>query len=141
MKVFVFGSNTSGWHGKGAALEAIHSWGAIYGVGSGFMNKGTEDPERGCYALPTKDSHLRTLPLVTIQESVKEFLFFAKTYPHWDFLVTRVGCGLAGYHDTDIAPFFEGASDNCQFDPAWVKFGLKTWLTLEDLIETNPQRL
>lgn len=127
MKVFVFGSNLAGRHGKGAALTAKLYWGAVLGYGDGFMNKGTDRLDRGCYAIPTKSWDLKTLPLDTIRKYVDLFIKFAKTWPQWTFLVTRVGCGLAGYTDADIAPMFAGAPDNCEFDPAWMPWGLKTW--------------
>lgn len=86
---FVFGSNLAGRHGKGAALVACQKFGAIYGVGSG--------PTGQCYALPTKDGDLRPRTLHAIRDSVRSFLIHARLNPGTHFLVTKVGCGHAGY--------------------------------------------
>lgn len=111
--IFVFGSNLAGRHGKGAALHAAQHYGAIYGQGHGFMGS--------CYAIPTKDQFIRTLPLHTIAIYVDHFLDFAKRHPDLAFKVTRIGCGLAGYTDPDIAPMFQGAPVNCHLPDGWRK--------------------
>jgi len=111
--IFVFGSNLAGRHGKGAALFALKERGAAYGVGEGRMGDS--------YALPTKDRHLRTLPLEDIKRrSVHNFLTYARAHPELTFEVTRVGCGLAGYTDDQIAPMFIDATDNCRLPAEWV---------------------
>lgn len=109
--LFVFGSNLSGRHGKGAALTARNEYGAVYGVGVGRTGN--------AYAIPTKDAFLRTLPLDAIESYVKAFLFYARENPELKFFVTRVGTGLAGYKDAQISPFFKGAPDNCQLPLGW----------------------
>lgn len=100
--IFVFGSNLAGRHGKGAALEAIKHWGAIYGQGVGLQGNS--------YAIPTKDHALRTLPLDVINGYVKTFLKYADFQSSRDrtmhFNVTALGTGLAGYSVEDIAPMF-----------------------------------
>lgn len=111
MKIFVFGSNLAGRHGKGAALAAREQHGAVYGVGVG--------PTGNAYAIPTKDRSLRTLPLNVIQRHVMEFLAYAQEHPQLQFNVTRVGCGLAGYTDPQIAPMFMNAPDNCELPEGW----------------------
>ena len=103
-QIFVFGSNLAGIHGAGAAYTASRSFGAQYGVGIGFTGM--------CYAIPTKDRKLQTLPLETIKNFVTVFLARARNHPELEFLVTPIGCGLAGYHPQQIAPFFEGAPNN-----------------------------
>lgn len=105
----------------------MQHWHAVYGIGEGFMCKGDHKDGRACYAIPTKDRELRTLPLDLIQPAVRRFLGFADMFPDWIFPVTRIGCGLAGYKDEDIAPMFVGAPECCIFDPRWEKFGLKPW--------------
>ncbi|HEY9704494.1 MAG TPA: hypothetical protein V6C58_18750 [Allocoleopsis sp.] len=110
-KIFVFGSNLAGRHGAGAALFARNHKGAKYGVGEGFMGQ--------CYALPTKDRSIKTLPIHRIELHVMKFLEFAKNNPDLIFEVTRVGCGLAGYKDEDIAPLFTGAPSNCELPNGW----------------------
>lgn len=96
--VFVFGSNLAGRHGKGAAKTAV-GWGAIYGQGEGFAGR--------TYAIPTKDANLRVRTLQEIQMSVNTFIDFARSQPERLFLVTPIGCGLAGYSPKDIAPMFK----------------------------------
>jgi hypothetical protein len=103
--IFVFGSNKAGRHGKGAALEARQTWGAIYGQGEGLQG--------ASYGIPTKDEHLRTLPLEAIKDAVARFKSFAHDHPEYEFQVTPIGCGLAGYRPDQIAPFFAGSPENC----------------------------
>ncbi len=105
MSIFVFGSNLAGRHGKGAALEARQKYGAIYGQGEGRQGNS--------YGIPTKGYHMEVLPLSQIEKYVKDFLIYAAYYPQEVFFVTRIGCGLAGYQDHQIAPMFVGAPANC----------------------------
>ena len=114
VSVFVFGSNLAGRHGKGAALTARHQWGAEYGVGVGRTGD--------AYAIPTKDHALNTLPLERIQPHVEAFLAYARVHQECEFFVTRVGCGLAGYTDHEIAPFFADAPPNCLLPQGWRAF-------------------
>ena len=109
--IFVFGSNAAGRHGKGAALEARKNHGAIYGMGVGRQGSS--------YAIPTKDFSIKTMPLEAIKLHVAEFIEYAKTNLDLEFYVTRVGCGLAGYADRDIAPMFFEAPKNCKFHQVW----------------------
>lgn len=97
-EIFVFGSNRGGRHGKGAALVARENFGAVTGVGEG--------PTGQCYALPTKNSALRTLPLMQIGYYVEDFLEYAAKHSEKTFLVTKVGCGLAGYQPHVIGRLF-----------------------------------
>ena len=113
-KIFVFGSNLSGIHGAGAAKFALENHGAVWRQGRG--------PQGNSFAIPTKDYRIRTLPLYHIESSVKFFILYAKEHPELTFQVTRIGCGLAGYTDKDIAPFFAGAPDNCELPPGWKNF-------------------
>jgi hypothetical protein len=109
--VFVFGSNLTGRHGKGAALHARQHHGAVYGVGVGRTGN--------AYAIPTKDERLRTLPLSAIAAHVSHFIEYATLNPGLQFQVTRIGCGLAGYTDEQIAPMFRGAPENCELPDGW----------------------
>ena len=118
-RVFVFGSNTSGRHGKGAALTARQCYGAIQGIGEGPMGQS--------YALPTCDGRFYPLSLEQIRAAVDRFMVCARSHPELDFQVTRVGCGLAYYKDHQIAPMFIGAPENCLFDTKW-----KAWLDLPE---------
>lgn len=109
--IFVFGSNLAGRHGKGAALCARRQHGAEYGVGVGRTGQ--------AYAIPTKDTQLQTLSLSVIASYVADFLDYARNHPELTFNVTRIGCGLAGYSDHEIAPLFEGAPTNCILPGEW----------------------
>lgn len=111
--IFVFGSNLAGRHGKGAALEARRKHGAKYGQGSG--------PQGNAWAIPTKDAQLRTLPLPVIATFVRQFIADARNHPELEFQVTRIGCGLAGYTDAEIAPLFAEAPVNCHLPEGWRK--------------------
>jgi len=110
-KVFVFGSNLAGRHGKGAALTAYRNHGAIYGQGMGLQGNS--------YAIPTKDEEINTLPLHKIKQYVDVFIKFAILNPEMKFEVTRIGCGLAGYEDHEIAPMFKNAPENCILPVGW----------------------
>ena len=109
---FVFGSNEAGRHGKGAALYAKKHFGAVYGQGHGEQGRS--------YAVATKDDSLRSLSLDTIAENVRVFLQHAINHPHKQFAVSRIGCGLAGYKDEQIAPMFKDIGNNIYFlDNRW----------------------
>ena len=95
-QIFVFGSNLQGAHGGGAALAAYNYFGAIWGQGVGLQGHS--------YAIPTMQG-----PVYSIKPYVDEFIEFARKHPEYEFLVTRVGCGIAGFKDADIAPLFKDA--------------------------------
>lgn len=103
-EIFVFGSNEAGAHGAGAALLAYNKFGAHWGIGVGIQGQS--------YAIPTKDFNIKTLPLNKIQQYVNQFLEESKQYPYLTFLLTEIGCGLAGYTPKEIAPMFKGAAEN-----------------------------
>lgn len=92
-EVFVFGSNEQGLHYGGAAKAALENFGAIMGQGNGLQGKS--------YAIPSMSG------LGVMGEYVKEFCEFAKAHPEKRFLVTEIGCGLAGYSISEVAPLFE----------------------------------
>lgn len=110
-EIFVFGSNLAGRHGKGAALDACKKYGAVYGVGVGLTG--------GSYAIPTKGFKLEVLPLEVITTYVEQFKKFAAENPQYTFKVTRIGCGLAGYTDIQIAPIFKDSPANCTLPEGW----------------------
>jgi hypothetical protein len=106
-EIFVFGSNAQGIHGAGAARIAAKMFGAKPGVGAGFTGQ--------CYAIPTrsyKAGKLKTMPLHFIIPHVKNFLGDASYTMDKTYLVTKIGCGYAGYTPADIAPMFKGAPSN-----------------------------
>lgn len=95
-EVFVFGSNLHGHHGGGAARAAVKKFGAIWGQGVGFQGQS--------YAIPTMQGGVET-----IKPYVDQFISFAKEHTELFFYVTRIGCGIAGFKDRDIAPLFKDA--------------------------------
>lgn len=111
--VFVFGSNLAGRHGAGAAKYAAQHCQAEYGVGIGRTGNS--------YAIPTKGNQLEVLPLSDIYGHVKQFITYAKQNPTQQFHLTRVGCGLAGYRDTQVAPLFIGVPKNVNVPDEWAK--------------------
>ncbi len=104
-EVLVFGSNLLGVHGAGAARDAHKLFGAQWGVGEGLTGQ--------CYALPTKDFKIQTRTLYDIAESVQRFILAASARPELTFIVTPVGCGLAGMRPEQIAPMFKNVPKNC----------------------------
>lgn len=110
-EIFVFGSNRAGIHGAGAALHARKYHGAIQGIGEGLRGSS--------YALPTKDHRIQSLELSEIEYHIKKFQDVARSHPKTVFKVTRIGCGLAGYRDWQIAPLFLYSPPNCIFDEKW----------------------
>lgn len=113
--IFVFGSNEGGFHGAGAALHAHRVYGAQYGIGYGHTGES--------FAIPTKDKTIRnTLSLNAIKNYVDGFLTYAEQRQDLMFKVTRIGCGLAGLQDFQIAPMFINAPHNCLFDSKWSQY-------------------
>ena len=107
-EIFVFGSNLKGMHGGGAAYIAYRKFGAIMGQGVGLQGQS--------YAIPTMQGGVET-----IKPYVDEFIAFAKDNKNLTFLVTRIGCGIAGFTDDEISPLFEKAHDaeNIVLPPGW----------------------
>ena len=92
-EIFVFGSNASGFHGGGAAAFAMRNFGAIWGQGEGLQGQS--------YAIPTMEG------IPDLAEAVKRFAKYAEEHAELHFLVTRIGCGIAGYTAEQIAPLFK----------------------------------
>ena len=95
-EIFVFGSNLAGMHAGGAARTAVKLFGAIMGQGVGLQGRS--------YAIPTMQGGVET-----IAPYVDQFIAFAKEHPELKFLVTPIGCGIAGFSPEDIAPLFKNA--------------------------------
>ena len=95
-EIFVFGSNLQGMHGGGAARVAHRKFGAEWGVGTGLTGQ--------TYAIPTMQGGVET-----IAPYVDEFIEFASNHKELKFYVTRIGCGIAGFRDEEIAPLFRNA--------------------------------
>jgi len=105
-QIFTYGANEKFYHGAGAAKLAL-KWGARHGI-AGLVGQ--------TYGIPTKDHNIRTLPLDKIQVHVDTFLAVAFSHPEYEFLVTKVGCGLANYSPKDIAPLFKIIKTTGVFD-------------------------
>ena len=97
-EIFVFGSNLAGQHGGGAARLAYQKFGAVWGQGVGLQGQS--------YGIPTMQGGVET-----IKPYVDEFIEFAEQHPSKTFLVTEIGCGIAGFTVGDIAPLFEQAKE------------------------------
>lgn len=95
-EIFVFGSNIQGAHGGGAAWYAHKQFGAEWGVGEGLTGR--------TYALPTMEGE------ASLKRAVDRFIACAKEHPELTFLVTAVGCGIAGYTPNEVAPLFKEAT-------------------------------
>lgn len=107
-EIFVFGSNLLGMHAGGAARAAYHKFGAVMGQGVGLQGQS--------YAIPTMQGGVET-----IKPYVDEFIDFARQHTELTFLVTRIGCGIAGFRDEEIAPLFTEAHQlsNVVLPPNW----------------------
>ena len=97
-EIFVFGSNLEGLHGGGAALLAYERFGAIWGQGTGLQGKS--------YGIPTMHGGIDA-----IAPYVDEFIAFAREHRELKFLVTEIGCGIAGFTVEEMAPLFKDAMD------------------------------
>lgn len=112
--IFVFGSNLAGRHGAGAAKYALQKYGAVYGQGIGRQGHS--------YAIPTKDAHLNTLPLSDIRGHIEDFSRYAAEHHEEAFVLTPIGCGLAGYKVPQIWSLLNqvGLPYNVTLHPSWV---------------------
>ena len=110
-EIFVFGSNLKGLHGGGAARVAYERFGAIWGQGVGMQGQS--------YGIPTMHGGVDA-----IKPYVDEFIEFAKNHTEYTFLVTKIGCGIAGFKEEEIAPLFADAVsvDNIILPESFVMF-------------------
>ena len=95
-EVFVFGSNLGGFHAGGAARVALDKFGAVWGQGVGLQGQS--------YAIPTMHGGVDV-----IKPYVDDFIAFAREHRDLKFLVTPIGCGIAGFTIEQIAPLFADA--------------------------------
>ena len=141
-EIFVFGSNLAGAHGGGAARIALDFFGAVWGQGVGLQGQS--------YAIPTMQGGVET-----IKPYVDEFIDFARLHPELKFLVTRIGCGIAGFRDEEIAPLFTAAievenvilpdgitidSSACRYDGDTIVIEAKVTLASGKECETKDKR-
>ena len=95
-EIFVFGSNLQGYLGGGAARQSMNHWGAVWGQGTCLLGQ--------TFAIPTMQGGIGT-----IRPYIDQFIKFAQNDPERTFLVTEIGCGIAGFRPADIAPLFKNA--------------------------------
>lgn len=110
-EIFVFGSNTAGIHGAGAAKQARLQFGAELGVGEGKTGF--------CYAFPTLDSNFQKRTHDQLTASVALFFECARQHPDKRFLLTKVGCGLAGFEESYMCGLFADAPPNVILPEDW----------------------
>jgi len=102
-QIFVFGSNTEGRHGKGAALVAKQKFGANYGQAEGLQGQS--------YGIITKDLTKTDHPSRTadqIKEQIIKLYEFAKQNPDKEFVIAYSGEGtnLNAYSSQEMANMF-----------------------------------
>ena len=112
-ELFVFGSNDAAIHGAGAALVAAKRYGAVGTVSEGYSGRS--------YAIPTKTARLKPHSIDKVKANIQRFVNYTIMNPHLTFFVTRVGCGLARFKDSAIAPLFRDA-ENCNFPDVWKQY-------------------
>ncbi len=110
-EIFVFGSNTTGRHGKGAALQARTSFGAKQGVGEGLTG--------ACYAFPTLDHKFQRRSMIELAKSRDLLYEVCDDNPSKTFLLTKVGCGLAGFPERDMMALFTCHPTNLVLPEDW----------------------
>ena len=113
-EIFVFGSNVNGAHAGGAARTAVEKFGAIWGQGEGLQGQS--------YAIPTMEG------LDSMEAAINRFIEFAELHQEYKFLVTPIGCGIAGYSPIQIAPLFRHAvhlENVCLPESFWDVLGIK----------------
>lgn len=104
MNIFVFGSNLQGRHGKGAALHAKLHYGAKNGVAEGLTGS--------AYALPTKNTPYKNMSFEELSVHAEKFVIFSKQRQDLTFLLTKIGCGLAGFNEKEVSKLFNSCLDN-----------------------------
>lgn len=113
-QIFVFGSNARGFHAGGAARQAVDSFGAIMGRAEGLQGQS--------YGIVTLDEHMLRVPLWYIEEQLEELREFAINNPDKEFLVTAIGCGIAGFKVVEIATIIRDIGKNAGAWPGNVIF-------------------
>lgn len=110
-EIFVFGSNLAGRHGAGAALQARTQFGARWGHGEGITGR--------CYAFPTLDENLQRLPMERLEQARDKLYRACWKNPDHRFLLTKVGCGLAGYPEEQMRALFAQPEPNLILPEDW----------------------
>ena len=120
--ILTVGTNSRGAHEIGAAKTAHRYFGARYGQAFGLQGNAYGIPTRTYLDRKTNNSMFEDIPLKQIQSTVKLFFKDASLNPHLTFVLTRIGCGFAGYDDSQIAPLFSNPLSNMIIPKAWLPF-------------------
>jgi hypothetical protein len=110
-EIFVFGSNLAGLHAGGAARVAHARFGAEWGVGEGLTGRS--------YAFPTLGADMRKVTTDALAGSVRRLWACAEAHPDKVFLLTKVGCGIAGFDEATMAALFAGGPANIVKPAGW----------------------
>jgi len=110
-QIFIFGSNLNGAHGAGAARQAHDDFGAEYGVGEGVTGQS--------YAFPTLNKNMQKVPTEALEASRDKLFAFAQANPQLEFLLTKVGCGLAGFPEEEMESLFDVVPENIIKPKEW----------------------
>jgi len=110
-QIFVFGSNTAGNHAGGAARQAAADFGAEDGVGEGLIGRS--------YAFPTLNGDLSKRSDQELTHSVELLYAACEEFPELEFLLTKVGCGIAGFTEEHMRSFFQNPPDNLILPEDW----------------------
>lgn len=121
-QILVVGTNSRGIHGAGAAKTAHRYFGAKYGQAFGLQGRAYGIPTRFYLDRKENNSLFKDIPLKQIKTSVELFFKDAAKMPHLTFVITRIGCGFAGYEDKDIAPLFSNPLNNMVLPQEWLPF-------------------
>lgn len=111
-QIIVVGTNEKGHHAGGAAAQAYRDFGALYGLGR-------ESIGGQSYGIVTLDSQMNQVPLGDIGMQVAILRGIALLNPHKEFLLTKIGCGIAGFDEKDIKPLFKSMPDNVVLPEDW----------------------
>lgn len=110
-QIFVFGSNLAGSHAGGAARQAYDQFNAAWGIGEGLVGQS--------YAFPTLDENFNKLSDERLQQAVSKLFQTAESMPDKEFLLTKVGCGIAGHPEEKMKNLFTNSPDNIKKPKGW----------------------
>lgn len=110
-EIFIFGSNGNGYHAGGAARQALEQFGAVWGIAEGLSGK--------TYAFPTLNRNMRKRNIKSLEDSRNKLFVTAEALPEYTFLLTKVGCGIAGFKEEKMAELFSECPDNIVKPEGW----------------------
>ena len=110
-QIFVFGSNLAGKHYGGAAKQAVDMFGAEYGVGEGLTGRS--------YAFPTLDEDFKQVSNTVFKAARLHLYKTAQENPDKEFLLTKVGCGIAGFSEDTMKKLFKNVPSNIRKPEDW----------------------